>query len=115
MNVIKCNSYEDRVEIMENLRMREYPDVNAETVILSVSVPYFNEEGNFYQEVDETKNIVRAGEVYYYERKTVKKETIDGITAPWYRIEIVLNDYEVARVWVFGGYVKELPPDEREE
>jgi hypothetical protein len=107
--VIKCNEFESRVEIKENLKMRKEPDVNADAVTLTVyREAILNEEGV-------TSNIVRSGEQYAYDQKTVKQDTIDGITAPWYRIIVIISDYNSASVWVFGGYLREFTPEEVNE
>jgi hypothetical protein len=116
MKVIKCNRYESSIKITENLRMRKYPDINAETVTLPVYREYLDSEGRRIAWDFNTKtNVAEAGNVYAYDRKTVKQDTIDGITAPWYRIMVAISDSDGAFVWVFGGYVKELPPDESEK
>jgi hypothetical protein len=109
--VIKCNKFESMVEIKENLKMRKSPDINADAVTLTVESEYFNGEGRLaYRDI--TGNIVKEGEICNYTQKTVKQDVIDGITAPWYRIIIALNNYEAANVWVFGGYLREFTPEE---
>jgi hypothetical protein len=105
--VIKCNENESMVEVKDNLKMRKRPDINAENVTLTV---YDGPSDPGY-----TFNIVKAGEIYQYNQKTVKEDTIDGITAPWYRINVVINDFEAANVWVFGGYLREFTPEEVKE
>jgi hypothetical protein len=113
--VIKCHSSETHVEILENLKMREYPDINADTVTLTALKQAYDEEGKPYWEWI-TGNTVKEGEHYTYDEKTVKQDTIDGITAPWYRISIALDlEIESRQVWVFGGYLKEYTPEEIEE
>ena len=113
--VIKCNESESLVEIKENLKMRKEPDINADTVTLTVYREYRNDYGAIVWDEGNTSNIVRSGDIYEYEQKTVKQDTIDGITAPWYRIIVVINDFEAASVWVFGGYLKEFTPEEVKE
>lgn len=112
--VIKCHSSETLVEILENLKMRKYPDINAETVTLTVPKVFRDENGVPYLDYI-TGDTVRTGEHYGYDQKTAKKDTIDGITAPWYKIDIYLNEFRGESVWVFGGYLKEYTPQEREE
>jgi hypothetical protein len=104
--LIRCNDSTSMVEIKDNLKIRSQPDINAENVTLSVG-----DSPN----ITWTVNIVKAGEIYSYDQKTVKQDTIDGITAPWYKINIAISNYSVAGVWVFGGYLRELTPEEVKE
>jgi hypothetical protein len=104
-----------RVLILENLRMREYPEMTAYAVMLrrAIDVPDAN-TGHFVMR-SFVSNVVYAHTVNWFDAKTVKTDTIDGVTAPWYRLRIVLNDFApTATVWVFGGYLKELAPNEQE-
>jgi hypothetical protein len=59
-----------------------------------------------------TSNIVYTDDVYSFDAKTIKTDTIDGITAPWYRISIILDEVFSTNVWVFGGYLKEISRNE---
>jgi hypothetical protein len=112
--VIKCSQRESMVEIKENLKMRKSPDINADAVTLTVETEYYNDEGCLaYRDV--TGNIVKEGHIYNYTQKTVKQDVINGVTAPWYRIVVALNNYEAANVWVFGGYLREFTPEEVRE
>jgi hypothetical protein len=108
--VIKYHDRENDVLILENLRMRKYPDISAETVTLNRVVDWDPLNLKFA-----TSNIVYARGVHSFDAKTIKTDTIDGITAPWYRISVILNEVFSENVWVFGGYVKELPQDESEK
>ena len=48
----------------------------------------------------------------------MKKDTIDGITAPWYLIVAYGTDemgLDTAEAFVFGGYVKEIKASELEK
>jgi hypothetical protein len=110
VKVIKYNEYEDAVIITENLRMRKHPDIHADTITLTSEV-FFPDE-NIYQKRYLTSNLVYTNSIHTFDAKTVEMDTIDGITAPWYRIWVVLNDIYIVAVWVFGGYVKELPAGE---
>ena len=99
-DVIKYNKRESRVLILENLRMREYPDINAKIVTLSVYNMITNETT--------TGHIVQANTIHSFDAKTVKTDTIDGKTAHWYRLDIILDETFSKTVWVFGGYLKEV-------
>jgi hypothetical protein len=101
--VIKCDERESSVKIKENLKMRKRPDVSANTVTLSRIVDWDPLDPKFV-----TGNIVYVGDVFSFDAKTVKTDTIDGITAPWYRIWVDLNEIEAVGIWVFGGYVQEI-------
>jgi hypothetical protein len=111
LTVIKCDDSESMVEIKENLKMRRRPDINADAVTLTVYRSYYNNEMQL-ESREITGNIVKEGEIYNYTQKTVKHDTIDGITAPWYRINVIIDDIDSANVWVFGGYLREFTPEE---
>jgi hypothetical protein len=112
--VVKYNERENSVLVLENLRMRKYPETSADPVTLNQWVEVLAETGaytsNFF-----ISDVVYAGSVNRFDAKTVKMDTIDGITAPWYRISIILGDVFSEHVWVFGGYLKELSPEDREK
>jgi hypothetical protein len=122
--VVKYPEQESRVLILENLKMRKFPEITADTVMLGrwMDIPWDIIRMN---KLDDTVTMYPLGisivsDVVYtdmlasFNAKTVKKDTIDGITAPWYRLNIVLNDFDSAYVWVFGGYLRELSPTEIE-
>jgi hypothetical protein len=103
--VVKYEDRENNVLILENLRMRKLPEATADAVTLKRIVGW--------EELKSvTSDIVYAGDVYGFDAKTVKTDAIDSITAPWYRLVVVLNDFESAGVWVFGGYLKEISQNE---
>jgi len=53
--------------------------------------------------------IVLAGMIRSFDAVTVEKDTIDGITASWYRLPFTDGDEGAVRYyWVFGGYIKEI-------
>jgi hypothetical protein len=112
--VIKCDHSVTLVEILENLKMREYPDINADTVTVSVTSldGYCMYKNPWERPTGTERNIVMTGEHYDYYEKTVKQDTIDGITAPWYKIYVQQNEIYSEAVWVFGGYLKEYTPEE---
>ena len=104
VDVIKYDIKQSMVLILDNLRMREHPDINAATVTLT----------RYLVGPDEsfTSHLVHKNSFHSFDAKTVKEDTIDGITAPWYRIIVILGEVFSEKVWVFGGYVKELPVEE---
>ena len=51
------------------------------------------------------RSIALAGQTCVIRAKTIKEDTIDGITAPWYLILAYGTDemgYDVKESWVFG-------------
>jgi len=99
--VIKYPEMESMVLILENLRMREEPNINANTVSLRRFIPGINNQ-TF------TSHLTYKNAIKPFDAKTVREDTIDGITAPWYRISVILGEISSEYVWVFGGYVREL-------
>jgi hypothetical protein len=102
--VIKYNDIETLVEVQENLRMRESPDINAAAVTLHAITR--DDFGRQILTDNARRNVVETGERFSYDQKTVKEDTIDGITAPWYHIIVPISDDFSSAVWVFGGYLK---------
>lgn len=111
--------------VLENLKVRAEPSINAK----SINVNYyfelygtrdeafwdsnqFNEdyvmafENVFYDERIVIP-VLLAGKIKHFDAVTVKKDTIDGITAPWYRVNFV-DEVASMDYWIFGGYVKEI-------
>ena len=68
-------------------------------------------EDSYYKVEDnqELLNVMLKGIQTSYDARTVKEDTIDGITAPWYRISLYDYDEEgmPQNFWVFGGYLEE--------
>ena len=98
--------------ILDNLKLRKAPSLSSELV----SVGGVEEEGAgfYYGE----RSIALAGQTCTIRAKTVKKDTIDGITAPWYLIVAYGVDemgLDTAEAFVFGGYVKEIKASELEK
>ncbi|MCR4631087.1 MAG: hypothetical protein K5786_05605 [Treponema sp.] len=97
--------------ILENLKLREMPSLSSKLVtVFGVE----EEDAGYYYG---SRSIALAGQVCTIRAKTVKKDTIDGITAPWYLIYAYGVDEEgldVEPAFVFGGYVKEIKENERE-
>jgi hypothetical protein len=104
VDVMKYDNHKSHVIITENLRMREKPSISAETVNLSVYL--------FWKSVTIKGNITHKNAIHGFDAITVRKDTIDGITAPWYRITVVLDETYARYVWVFGAYLKEIPYDD---
>ena len=84
--------------------MRAAPSINAELVTLRRYIPGL---GVFYSSHLTYRNAFKS-----FDAVTVRQDTIDGITAPWYRISVMLDEIYQEYVWVFGGYVRELEPHE---
>ena len=70
---------------------------------------YYNKETDSYIS---DRTVVFKGEEYKVLAKTVTEETIDGIAAPWYLINVeeACKDpsMRIEKVWIFGGYTKIL-------
>lgn len=62
-------------------------------------------------------NIMLKGMATSYDAKTVSEDTIDGITAPWYRISLFDCDDESMpqNFWVFGGYLEPFEESRKSE
>jgi hypothetical protein len=104
VDVIKYDNRQSRVLILDNLRMRDFPSTNAN--VLSLEIYDLRTHDPI------TTSVVNKNSTYRFDAKTVKTDTIDGITAPWYRIAVILDETYHRNVWVFGGYVRELSLDE---
>jgi hypothetical protein len=90
---------------LENLRLRRLPEINAPMV--NVYYENYPEELG----ISIPSSIIPKNYIVKFNAVTVKKDRIDGITAPWYRIYILEKMFYVP-VWVFGGYVRELTKEE---
>ena len=117
---------------VENLNVRKEPSTKAETGVIDYGFELLclTEEEYMGTEMlnkDYAKKFERydsslispvllAGMKKNYSAVTVDSQTIDGITAPWYRISFTDNDEGGNRYyWIFGGYIKELDnPDTKE-
>ncbi|MBO4319564.1 MAG: hypothetical protein J5857_03750 [Treponema sp.] len=120
IEVIKTDN--TAVVVKENLKIRYEPSTKGKEgsfwypLFLKATLRDILE--NSYYDADTEKgssNSLLQGTVTAYDARTVKEDTIDGITAPWYRINIY--DYEDEGIpqyfWVFGGYLEKY--DERKE
>ena len=116
----------------ENLKVRKEPNTQAETGIIDYRYEFLclaNDEyrgtGKYNADYEitfwddygsPTFPILLAGMIRQFDAITIEKQTIDGITAPWYRISFTDNDEGATRYyWVFGGYIKEVDNPETKE
>jgi len=115
----------------ENLKVRIEPNTKSDTGIIDYNYELmgmiedeYRDSGQFnadYESMYEpfkSKNlsILLAGMIRSFDAVTVEKQTIDGITAPWYRIGFTDNDEGATRYyWVFGGYIKEVSDPKTKE
>lgn len=111
--VIKRSGENKYIYINENTKMRRKPSLSAETV----SLPYYYYNGDYSGHVKE-RVVVFAGEYFQVHGETEKKDTIDGVTSPWYLIyeddNLGGEDTRFERVWVFGGFSTEFDGSEIE-
>ena len=121
IKVIKKSGY---LVPLENLNVRKEPSTKSETghidygnEIFSLreedyqGTEMFNEDYaiNLNQNVNNRISpVLLAGLIKKYSAVTEEKQTIDGITAPWYRISIIDIDGGEWYYWIFGGYIKEI-------
>ena len=115
----------------ENLKVRIEPNTKSDTGTIEYHFELnclreakyagsnqFNENYETMFETFETKNlsILLAGMIRSFDAVTIEKQTIDGITAPWYRISFTDSDEGDTRYyWVFGGYIKEVSDPKTKE
>ena len=105
---IKAYKVRKEISISENLKMRSKPSLDSKIVEIKGC-----DFANGW--VEASRRIVFKGMIVTPIAKTVEKETIDGITAPWYYIlqqehdPSGRNEGDVYYVWIFGGYVQEYP------
>ncbi|MBQ8384456.1 MAG: hypothetical protein IJX45_04400 [Spirochaetaceae bacterium] len=116
---------------IENLKLREEPSANAQTGSINYAYELwgmraeeyrhsngFNENyilaaEDFYDEKNEL-SILLAGMIKNFDAVTVEQDTIDGITAPWYRICVDSEEMSIS-YWIFGGYIKEIDNPQTKE
>lgn len=108
---VKVNKVYKNIRIKENLKMRDSNSLRGNVV--TIKGCDFDIYATHY--VEEPRKVVFKGMVITPIAKTVVKDTIDGITAPWYYIKQVehdplgRNEGREYYVWIFGGYVEEYP------
>ena len=114
VRVVKKDYRNSFLVAKENLRIRKSPSLNAETGLFNYS-SYFNPYGLTFEDyiiVDNNINLplLLKGLVVSFDAVTVEKQTIDGLTAHWYRIRMYDNSDEgtTEYFWVFGGYIDEI-------
>ncbi|MBP5601088.1 MAG: hypothetical protein J6X78_00015 [Treponema sp.] len=124
MEVIKTDN--TPVVAKDNLKLRHQPSLKGKEGSFWYRA-YLNAElrelleKKFHQvnENDEKMvlNVMLKGMVTSYNAKTVREDTIDGITAPWYMIS--LFDYDDESMpqdyWVFGGYLEPFEQSRKDE
>ena len=109
IKVNRCNN--EIIVIKQNLNMREKNNLNCN--VISLNGCDFD-----FGYTTESRKVVYAGTVVSPIAKTVEKQNIDGITAPWYLIEqsehdpFGRNEGLSKKVWIFGGYVSVFPDKE---
>ncbi|MBQ4498593.1 MAG: hypothetical protein II973_13945 [Spirochaetaceae bacterium] len=116
INGTKVYKVNNEIYITENLKMRDTNSLKGKVV--EIKGCDFRCNGW----VEQSRKVVFKGMVIDgYIAKTVEMETIDGITAPWYYIQQQDHDPmdrregDIYYVWIFGGYVKEYPVNEKHE
>lgn len=125
IKVIKHSPNNSYLVAIENLKLRLAPSLTAPTSQYNYTnhfCPYPLEKirhpiraYSSYSEYAITEKqllpLLLTGLVVEFDAVTVEKQTIDGITAPWYRV-ILRDDGEDGEnpyFWVFGGYIKKVP------
>lgn len=90
-----------------NFWYRYYLDMKLRDLLEDSDYKVIDEEG--YLTLKDESTLLLKGMVTTYDAKTADESTIDGITAPWYRI--ALNDLDGESItqywWVFGGYLED--------
>ena len=124
MEVIKTDN--TPVVAKDNLKLRHQPSLKGKEGSFWYRA-YLNAElrelleKKFHQvnENDEKMvlNVMLKGMVTSYNAKTVREDTIDGITAPWYMISLFdYDDESMPRdYWVFGGYLEPFEESRKDE
>ena len=100
------------VLLLENLKIRKQPSTKAEVLTIN---GYESDVGSIY----EKRNVEFAGSVLWVKAKSVKEDTIDGKSSPWYYIicSDEINNFDGWNYfgWIYGGYVKEIEQNEVEK
>ena len=116
---------------VDNLKIRKEPTIHAQTGTINYNYELlwkreekyqnsnsFNEQyvianEDFYDKKN-TLPFLLAGLIKKFDAVTVEKDTIDEITAPWYRISIE-DEATSLSYWIFGGYIKEIDNPQTKE
>ena len=100
------------VLLLENLKIRKQPSTKAEVLTIN---GYESDVGHIYEE----RSVEFAGSILWVKAKSVKEDTIDGKTSPWYYIMCSdeINNFDGWSYfgWIYGGYVKEIEQNKVEE
>ena len=124
MEVIKTDN--TPVVAKVNLKLRHQPSLKGKEGSFWYRA-YLNAElrellGKKFHQVNENDekmvlNVMLKGMVTSYNAKTVREDTIDGITAPWYMISLFdYDDESMPRdYWVFGGYLEPFEESRSDE
>ena len=132
IKVVKYDKSKSNLIAKENLKIRKTPNLNAETGKFNYSTYFcpappsvsrnplgkaFTPYSNYIVQDNGYLPLLLAGLVVSYDAVTVQKYTIDGITAPWYRIAMYdrADEGTDEYFWVFGGYIKEVTDPENPE
>ena len=124
--VIKKSGY---LVPLENLNVRNEPSVKSTTGHIDYGYEIFrlteedykgSEMFNEDYAINLNQNnrispVLLAGMIKKYSAVTEEKQTIDGITAPWYRISFSDSDGGTLYYWIFGGYIKEIDNSETKQ
>ncbi len=99
----------------DNLKIRHEPSQKGNEasfwypMFLTVALKDLLEDSYYKSDVEQkSSHVILKGTKTSYDAKTVKEDTIDGITSPWYRISLFDMDGEsiTQYFWVFGGYLE---------
>ena len=97
------------VLLLENLKIRKQPSTKAEVLTIN---GYESDVGH----ICEKRSVEFAGSILWVKAKSVKEDTIDGKTSPWYYIMCSdeINNFDGWRYfgWIYGGYVKVIEQHE---
>ena len=107
-----------KVVATDNLKIRHEPSLNGKegrfwyNMFLAIKLQDLLDL-NSYSVINDSivLNLLLKGITTSYDARTLSEDTIDGITAPWYRISLYEEGMPL-NFWVFGGY---LEPYEEEK
>ncbi len=132
IKVVKYDKSKSNIIAKENLKIRKAPNLSAETGKFNYSTYFcpapsyvsrhplgnsFTPYSDYIVQDNGYLPLLLAGLVVSYDAVTVQKDTIDDITAPWYRIAMYDRSDEGTDeyFWVFGGYIKEVTDPDNPE
>lgn len=89
----------------ENMKVRASPEFDAEECIAEYQWPYCYRNYGNYLPLNSEINLMLKGYYCPADAETLKKDTVDGIEAPWYRVYIGGGEESIPMpYWVWGGY-----------